>query len=150
MKRTFLILALLAFGAMAIAFPASSHAQSASPSPPPAPSGENFEAVKQFLLTSAATDFHEHQPPFPVQFRKVRIGHVGENRKDASYRLCGEFITKGNEAEWIGFVTIKTSGYEQFLGSSTTYCTDPKMIWDTTEDLSAELKKRLDSVAKKE
>ena len=145
MKRTFIIFALFVFGAIGVA------AQSASPSPSPAPSGDDFPAVQEFLLTSAATDFYENQPPFPSQFRKVRIGHVGKNKKDALYTLCGEFLApaEGGKAKWTNFVTIKTSGYEQYLGSSTTYCTNSEIIWHKTGDLSSALKSRLDSIKKK-
>jgi hypothetical protein len=148
MKRTFIVFLLLAFGAIGVAFPTTATAQSASPSPTPEASADTFEVVKEYLITSSATDFYENQPPLPAQFRNVRIGHVGETKKDFSYRLCGEFLTADEKAEWTGFVTIKTSKYEQFIGSATTYCTDPKMIWDTTDDLSTPLKSRLDALKK--
>lgn len=150
MKRTFIVFALLAFGAIGGVFSANCLAQTASPSPAPAPSGDDFPAVQEFLLTSAATDFYEHQPPFPSQFRKVRIGRVGENKKDALYTLCGEFLApaEGGKPKWTSFVTIKTSGYEQYLGSSTTYCTNSKIIWQKTGDLSTTLQKRLDALKK--
>jgi len=147
MKR--ILLALLMLSAFGAAGPGRYLAQSASPSPTPA--ADSFETVREFLLTSAAADFNEHQPPFPAQFRNVRIGHVGDITKSGSYRMCGEFLPsdEGDKAEWIAFATIKTSGYEQYIGSGTTYCSGEKIVWDTTNDLSTILKSRLDSVKNK-
>ena len=81
----------------------------------------------------------------------MRIGRVGKNKKDALYTLCGEFLApaEGGKAKWTSFATVKTSGYEQYLGSSTTYCTNPKIIWHNTGDLSATLQKHLDALKKK-
>jgi hypothetical protein len=117
------------------------------PTPTPSPAG--LETVKEYLLTSAANDFQEHQPPFPAKFRQVRIGHLGDATKSGSYRLCGEFLPAdgGSNAKWPPFATIKTSGYEQYLGT-TNYCTDKKITWDTKGDLASELKNKLDSLKK--
>jgi hypothetical protein len=147
MKRIFVVLALVIFAAFAIAFPERYAAQAASSGPTP----DAFETVKEFLIASAAKDFNEHQPPFPAQFRNVRIGHVGDTDKSGSYRMCGEFLPseKGDKAEWIAFATIKTSGYEQYIGSDISYCNSAKLVWDTTDDLSSTLKTRLDSIKKK-
>ncbi len=141
------LLALLAFGAIGVAFSGNCNAQAASPTPVV----NDFETVKEYLLDSAAADFFEHQPPFPTKFRKVRLGHVDKDKKDAMYRLCGEFLAadENGKARWTRFATIKTSGYEQYLGSSTTYCTDPKIIWAKTGDLSTTLKNRLDAIKNK-
>src|SRR5262245_53167457 len=55
-----------------------------------------FQAVSptvvQFLLTSAATDFHSHRRLDPVRFRDVRIGHVMTASGEKQYRLCGQFL----------------------------------------------------------
>lgn len=110
-----------------------------------------FAAVREYLLDSAAKDFHENQPPYPAKFRRVRIGHVGDVTKSGSYRLCGEFLPVDGEAgvkpKWTGFATIKTSGYEQYVGP-TTYCTDKKIRWDTKGDLASVLKGKLDALKK--
>jgi hypothetical protein len=149
MKRTFVVLGLLIFTGLVIALPERRAAQSASPTPTPTDAFV-FETVKAFLLISAATDFTEHQPPYPSKFRNVRIGHVGDTTKSGSYRMCGEFLPSdgGDKAEWIGFASIKTSGYEQYIGSGTTYCTDAKIVWDTTDELSPTLKRLLGSIKK--
>jgi hypothetical protein len=104
-------------------------------------------AVVQFLLASAATDFHTHRPPDPVRFRDVRIGHVKTPSGEAQYMLCGQFLPaeEAGNAEWTPFVTIKTSDYEQYIGE-TSYCRRPSVIWDTEGDSAASLQSRLDSL----
>jgi hypothetical protein len=66
----------------------------------------------QFLLTSAATDFHAQHPSHTLQFRKVRFGHVMTPDGEKQYMLCGQFQTVPAEdkAKWTPFLTIKTSG----------------------------------------
>jgi hypothetical protein len=104
-------------------------------------------AVVEFLLTSAATDFHTHRPPTPARFRDVRIGHIMTPSGEAQYMLCGEFLPaeEAGNAEWTPFVTIKTSGYEQYIGE-TSYCQRSSVIWDTEGDLATSLQSRLDSL----
>lgn len=75
-----------------------------------APDTRSPADVVEFLLTSAATDLHTHGQSGPLRFRDVRIGHV-----DDHYMLCGQF--QRGTGEWIPFVTIKTSGYEQWIGA---------------------------------
>jgi len=95
-----------------------------------------------FLLESAAEDFRTH-PPTPLGFRNVRYGQLDDNGV-VSHRLCGEFrVTRSDgNPEWVAFATLKTSGYEQWLGD-TKYCND-KVQW-TPGDLSAELQRRFDA-----
>jgi hypothetical protein len=146
------MIALSMLAAIGAAVPQGGGALSAElgPTPTPSPTVDNLEAVKEFLISSAASDFHKHQVPLPVRFRKVRFGHIGDTTKSGSYRICGQFSAseKGNnKSDWTDFATIKTSGYEQYIGK-TTYCTDSKIIWDKTVDLSPILKNRLDSLKK--
>jgi hypothetical protein len=106
-------------------------------------------AVVEFLLTSAASDFHSHRPPDPVRFRDVRIGHVMTPGGEARYRLCGQFLPaeEGARAEWTPFATIQTSGYEQWIGAQAAgYCQGSSIIWDNEGDLSSSLQSRLDSL----
>jgi len=106
-------------------------------------------AVVQFLLTAAATDFHTHRPPDPVRFRDVRIGHVMTPTGKAQYMLCGQFLPaqEGGHAEWTPFATIKTSGYEQWIGAQAAgFCQHSSVSWDTEGDLSPSLQSRLDSL----
>src|SRR5262245_10887797 len=107
-------------------------------------------AVVQFLLTSAATDFRTHGPSHPLRFRSVRVGHFTAASGEDQYLLCGEFspVGEGKTAGWTPFVTLKTSGYEQYLGAQAeaTYCQRPSITWDTGSDLSALLQGRVDSL----
>ena len=105
--------------------------------------------VVQFLLNAAATDFRAHRPPDPVRFRDVRIGHVMTPGGEAQYRLCGQFLPaqEAGKAEWTPFATIKTSGYEQWIGAQAAeYCQAPSVIWDKEDDLSSSLQSQLDSL----
>ncbi len=110
------------------------------------PQKTTLDQVLEYLLSSAATDFHTHRPPYPERFRNVRIGHTTSASGEAVYSLCGEFREAG-KSEWSHFATIKTSGYEQWLGSqSKDYCQGRSFVWDKKGDLSSSLKSRLDSI----
>src|SRR6476469_4430763 len=98
---------------------------------------------------AVATDFHTHGTPDPVRFRDVRIGHVMTPGGEEQYMLCGQFLPAqgGSDARWTHFVTIKTSGYEQWIGTqAASFCQGSSVIWDTKGDLSSSLQSRLDSL----
>jgi hypothetical protein len=112
------------------------------------PPNASMNPAVEFLLTSAATDFHTHRPPHPVRFRDVRSGYVMTPDGTRQYRLCGEFLSpqEGGKTEWTPFVTIKTSGFEQYLGAqAVSFCNRSSMTWEKG-DLSASLQSRLDSL----
>jgi hypothetical protein len=98
------------------------------------------DTVVRFLITSAADDFRNHQPPTPVDFRNVKIGYLKSANNEKIFILCGEFLSQENK-EWVEFITIKTSGYEHYIGK-TQYCQDAEMVL-TDENLTAELKNKL-------
>ncbi len=109
----------------------------------------SIDSVEQFLLTSAATDFHAHRPSDPGRFRDVRMGHIMTPAGEPRYMLCGQCLAvqEGGSVEWMPFVTIKTSGYEQMLGrQAADYCQDSSMIWDREGDLSSLLQSRLETL----
>jgi hypothetical protein len=111
------------------------------------PQNASLDPAVEFLLTSAATDFHTHRSSYPARFRNVRSGYFVTADGTRQYRLCGEFLPaqEGASAEWIRFATIKTSPYEQWLGdTAASYC-DSSVRWDR-EDLSLVLQSRLDSL----
>jgi len=97
------------------------------------------DTVVQFLITSASNDFRNHQPPTPNDFRNVKIGYIKSPNNEKTFVLCGEFLSQENK-EWIEFTTIKTSGYEHYLGK-THYCQDATIIL-TDEKLSLDLKNK--------
>ena len=114
-------------------------------------SQQSIDSAVQFLLTASATDFHAHGPSRPVQFRDVRIGHFStpNGEEQHTYILCGQFLPaqEAGKAEWTPFVTIKTSGYEQYIGAqAVSFCQGPSIIWDNGGDLSSSLQSRLDSL----
>lgn len=107
------------------------------------------DSVVQFLITAAATDFHAHPPAYLLRFRNVRIGHVVTPAGEKSYRLCGDFLPaqQGGKAEWTPFATIKTSGYEQWIGAQAAgFCQGSAVVWDEGGDLSSALQSRFDSL----
>lgn len=107
------------------------------------------DAALQFLLTSAAADFHVHRASDPVRFRDVRFGHVMTPNGAEQYMLCGEFkpAREGDNAGWMPFATIKTSGYEQWLGAQAAgLCQRPSITWNKPDDLSPLLQGKLDSL----
>jgi hypothetical protein len=106
------------------------------------------DSVVQFLLTSAATDFHTHSRSGSVRFREVRFGHVTHSGVE-QYMLCGEYMSEqeGSRTEWMPFATIKTSGYEQWNGSQAEgFCKRTSVVWDKAGDLSSSLQSRLASL----
>jgi hypothetical protein len=112
------------------------------------PQNASADPAIEFLLTSAATDFHTHRPPYLTRFRGVRSGYVVTTAGTRQYRLCGEFLAaqESGKTEWAPFVTIKTSGYEQWLGApASSFCGGPSITWNK-EDLSSSLKSRLDAL----
>jgi pimeloyl-ACP methyl ester carboxylesterase len=108
----------------------------------------SIETHTQFLINSAATDFHKHPKPFPERFRNVRIGHVA-TPTGKQYRMCGQFLPRqdGGKAEWLQFATIQTSDYEQYVGGqSAIFCKGEGFKWDDVADLSTSLQQRLDAL----
>lgn len=98
------------------------------------------DTIVQFLITSASKDFRNHQPPTPIDFRNVKIGYIKSINNEKTFILCGEFLSQENK-EWTEFATIKTSGYEQYIGK-TQYCQDATMVL-TGKNLSIELRNKL-------
>lgn len=103
------------------------------------------DSVIQFLIASAATDFNEHQPPTVIDVRNVKAGYIS-SENDRTYLICGEFLSK-EKKEWESFTTIKTSGYEQYIGKSM-YCQEATFADTDSNRLSEELKNKLNKQQK--
>jgi len=151
MRYLAVLFATLVLAACSSAPATSRESQPARPNPGSAPESQktSIDSAVQFLLTSAATDFHTHRPPDPARFRDVRIGHFTNADGKEQYILCGQFLPaqEGGKAEWVPFATIKTSGYEQWLGAQATeYCQRSSVVWDQVGDLSSSLQSRFDSL----
>ena len=68
---------------------------------------------------------------------------------EAQFMLCGQYLAAqaAGEAKWMYFSTIRTSGYEQLIGSQPVgLCQGSSIIWATRGDLSSALQSRLDSL----
>ncbi len=103
----------------------------------------------EYLIASAAADFHEHGPAKSLHFRHVRVGHDVSADGTTMYMLCGEFTAtqKAGKADWMPFATIKTSGYEQYMGEQAKgFCKRSSVVWDGQKDLSSSLQERFDSL----
>lgn len=110
---------------------------------------EPRNSAVEYLLTSAATDIsHMQSLARPVRFREVRSGYIISSAMEKQYMLCGSFspAQETGEARWIPFVTIKTSGYEQYLGAQAVgFCTRSSVTWEK-RDLSSALQSRFESI----
>jgi hypothetical protein len=151
MRSLAILFATLVLAACSTAPVKRNESQAASPTSALAPELQkaSIDSVIQFLLTAAATDFHTHRPPDPVRFRDVRLGHVMTPSGEKQYMLCGQFLPaqEGGKAEWMPFATIKTSGYEQWIGAQAVgFCQSSSLVWDKVGDLSSLLQSRLDSL----
>jgi len=123
--------------------------QAASPTEAAVPDAKTGTAdeAKEYLLTSAADDFHMTIKSGPVRVRDVHFGNAKNPDGTNQFRLCGEFLAEKKDAKagWVHFVTLKTSGYEQYIGEmSASWCKKESVIWDKEGDLSAKLQSRLD------
>jgi hypothetical protein len=109
----------------------------------------SLDSIVHFLLDASAKDLHDHQPPTPIGFRNVKVRNlIGSNGED-HYMIIGQFLAgdKQNKDEWTSFATIKTSGYEQWIGDqSLRYGQGSKAISYKINDLSSELRIRFDSL----
>jgi hypothetical protein len=102
-----------------------------------------IDSTLQYLLTSTVNDFHTQRPSDSIRFGDVHFGHNIVTSGKNLYMLCGKFhSSNGGKSEWIPFVTIKTSGYELYLGE-TTFC--QKFIQDIKSDLSKVLQDKFDA-----
>jgi len=149
--RFVIALVTLAFAVCSTIPVSKGQSQAASPSPGPASAEPkpSTDSPMEFLLRSAATDFHVHRPPDVERFRHVRFGHVMTPAGAKQYQICGEFLPQRREgkAEWMPFATIKTSGFEQYVGvQAASWCQRSQFVQDKDEDLSATLKSLLDSM----
>lgn len=105
------------------------------------------DSTIDFLITSAATDFHKHQPPTPIDFRNVKVGYSLSSNNEKTYVLCGEFLSKEAQETWLSFATVKTSGYEQYLGNQArAFCENATIVSTGKVDLALHLKNKLAGV----
>ncbi|HMW97614.1 MAG TPA: hypothetical protein PL010_12960 [Flavobacteriales bacterium] len=101
------------------------------------------DSIMNYLIDSAVQDFRTHRPPTAIDVRNARIGYLNSSEGDKVFLLCGEFLSEEEPGKWTEFTTIKTSGYEQYIGH-TTYCADAIVV-HSDEKLTQELKRRLNA-----
>lgn len=91
------------------------------------------------LIDDAASDFRQHMKPPPDQFRRVQLGQLTAPDGQTRQVLCGEFRV-GAAGPWTAFATVRTSGYEQWLGGGAQgFCQAPGFKPDAGGDRSAAL-----------
>jgi hypothetical protein len=110
---------------------------------------DTIENIVKSLIDFSANDFYKNQEPLPTAFRNVQIKYSTKPDKEKLYILCGQFTIQDNQnpADWTQFATIITDPYEQWIGSNAlTYCENSNEVSYLKEDLSAELKNKLNSL----
>ena len=151
MRYRIILLSILILAACAHARAVNKQSHPATQPPTAGTTGQKaaIDTVVQFLLTSAASDFHMHPPADRIRFRNVRAGHLRTQNGTKEYLLYGQFlpVRQVGKAGWIPFVTIKTSGYEQYIGGQASYfCNKSTVVWEKMKDLSSTLQSRFDSL----
>jgi len=104
------------------------------------------DSITRYLLTSAAGDFYKQKSPLAIDFRQVQIGYILGDNNERIYLICGEFLSeeKKEKNKWDGFSTIKTQGYEQYIGNHLPFCEQAifvKADFNLTEVLKREFMK---------
>ena len=103
------------------------------------------DSIVHFLITSAANDFHTHQPPKPTAFRSLKIGYILLSSNEKQYVLCGEFLSE--KQNWEAFATIKTSGYEHYIGNQAlSFCENVTLVLKDETSLTTMLKNKLNEL----
>jgi len=108
------------------------------------------DSVTDFLLLSCASDFQKSKPT-PTKFNATYFGYKELPSNKKMFLLRGQFQpAEENQRKWIPFVTIKTSGYEQWIGAqSNGFTQDSTTVWDTSRDLSSLLASKVDSLSRR-
>jgi len=100
----------------------------------------------QFLVAAAAADFHQQNAKAPIRFRNTYVGQSVNTDGEKLFLLCGAF-EQAAQNDWVPFVTIRTSGYEQWIGGqAVAFCSDTTIAWNKAQDLSAVLQAEYDAL----
>jgi hypothetical protein len=110
---------------------------------------EPTDSVLHYLIRSTVSDFRTQRPSDHLKFKEVYFGHITSDSKKKTYLLCGKFLsTKGEGSnKWTQFATIRTSGFEIYLGANI-YCQDPSFTLENKNDLSSVLQSGFDDIPK--
>jgi hypothetical protein len=108
-----------------------------------------MSSTVEFLLQSAAADFHAHPPAKALHFHTVRIGSLITSDGARRYMLCGDFLSENGTGPGAPFMTIESpggpNGYQQLIGKNE-LCDDPSASFGIASDLSPSLQSRFDSL----
>ena len=100
------------------------------------PTAVTDEAVT-FLIEAAATDFKTHVAPTGATFRNVHPGVMQGEENLTMTLICGEYHIDGATDRWDTFATLRTDGYENWVGGAAgTYCASPDTVLETNNDLA--------------
>ena len=111
------------------------------------------DSAARWLIEASAGDFTRQRASIPAAFRKVQIRYAITPDSLKQYLLCGELLSEGSQGkdEWIPFATIKTSAYEQWIGSQALgYCNGAKIVSYLSNDYSSALQRKIDSLQESE
>ena len=107
------------------------------------------DTVSEFLMLASVKDFKQHNPGRDLDFRNSKIGYKEKSNGEKVFMLCGEFRMKNQEkwSEWSPYTAIKTDPYEQWLGSqAASFLQDTAVVWFNSNDFSAKMKHKFDSL----
>lgn len=121
------------------------------------PAATRLEAVLQqhpeapllYLWEASSADFHKQRSPSPVRFQGVRFGYIVQRDGSRMYLLSGRFLPQDapKDGPWVPFLTLKTEGYEQWLGAmAKAHASEHKIHWLPSGDLSEALLQKLQSL----
>jgi len=108
--RFVISLVTLAFAVCSTIPVSKGQSQAASPSPGPASAEPkpSTDSPMEFLLRSAATDFHVHRPPDVERFRHVRFGHVMTPAEQSSTRYAVNSCPSDEKARPSGCLSLRS------------------------------------------
>jgi transposase len=101
---------------------------------------------RRFLAQGVSGLYEELRPGRPRPISDERVAQLIRKTLKSKPKGATHPAWAKGKAEWTPFVTIKTSGYEQWLGDQVaSRCRRPSIIWEK-EDLSTSLQSRFDSL----
>jgi len=106
-----LVIALLTLVLAACSMTPTSDSQSQTARPGRGPASEeskpSTDSPMEFLLRSAATDFHVHRPPVIEHFRNVRFGHAVTPAGSKQYSYAVNFCRNNEKAKPSGRLSLR-------------------------------------------
>lgn len=103
------------------------------------------DSLQDFLVASSAADFIAHERTRPAKVKRVHLRYTENDSGERTYMLCGQFqpTIRTAKREWTDFVTLKTRGYEQWIGAQATVICKNARTLRGVPDLSKALQSKL-------